>query len=146
MSEKPPHKSANRYSRILERIFLEKRKARAAVVPFRREDLEKAAQELRIPFPKNAGDIIYSYRYRGTPPSTIAAAQPKGMEWIIEGVGRALYAFKLVKVNRIVPDPSYLPIKIPDATPEIIGTYALSDEQALLARFGTTDSSIYFSE
>ena len=56
------------------------------------------------------------------------------MEWIIEGVGRARYAFKLVRVNRIVPNPELFKIKVPDATPEIISAYALSDEQALLAK------------
>jgi hypothetical protein len=56
------------------------------------------------------------------------------MEWIIEGVGRALYTFRLVPINRIVPNRELAPIKIPDATPEIIGAYALNDEQALLAK------------
>ena len=56
------------------------------------------------------------------------------MEWIIEGAGRAKYCFKLVKVNRILPNPNHIAIKIPDATPEIITAYSLSDEQALLAK------------
>src|SRR5690606_22384831 len=60
--------------------------------------------------------------------------QPPGMEWIIEGTGRAQYSFKLVRINRIVPNPSLVEIKVPDATPEIIAAYALSDEQALLAK------------
>jgi hypothetical protein len=33
-----------------------------------------------------------------------------------------------------VPRPDLVAIKIPDATPEIIASYALSDEQALLAK------------
>ena len=40
----------------------------------------------------------------------------------------------LRKVNRIVPSENHLKIKIPDATPEIVTAYALSDEQALLAK------------
>jgi len=131
---KDTKKDANRYSRILERIFTLRRKGTASLVPFAREDLAKAARHLGIAFPKNPGDIIYSYRYRSSPPRVIALTQPAGMEWIIEGTGRAQYAFKLVKINRIVPDPAYLPIKVPEATPEIIGAYALSDEQALLAK------------
>lgn len=133
MANKKP-RAANRYEQILERIFIAKRKGAAAVIPFDREELESTAKALNIKFPKNAGDIIYAYRYRSAPPPGISATQPKGKEWIIEGVGRSQYAFKLVKVNRIVPDPSYLPIKVPDATPEIIAAYALSDEQALLAK------------
>jgi hypothetical protein len=39
-----------------------------------------------------------------------------------------------VKLNRIIPRDELITIKIPDATPEIIVAYALSDEQALLAK------------
>ncbi|MCY1440692.1 hypothetical protein D9M71_569760 [compost metagenome] len=39
-----------------------------------------------------------------------------------------------MKLNRIEPREELLTIKVPDATPEIIGAYALSDEQALLAK------------
>jgi hypothetical protein len=55
------------------------------------------------------------------------------MEWIIDGAGRARYRFCLVPANRILPNPSLRVIKVPDATPEIIGAYAFNDEQALLA-------------
>lgn len=37
-------------------------------------------------------------------------------------------------INRIAPNENLVTIKIPDATPEIISTNSLSDEQALLAR------------
>ena len=127
-------KGANRYAQILERVFVTRRRGNAVVVEFDRADLAKAAKTLGIDMPKNPGDILYSYRYRTSPPPVIAEAQPEGKEWIIEGVGKAQYVFRLVKVNRILPDPAYLPIKIPEATPEIIGAYALTDEQALLAK------------
>ena len=111
-----------------------RRKGRAVTVAFARSDLEQASEALGIKLPKNLGDIIYSGSLSAPHATVIAEAQPPGKEWIIEGLGRAEYAFKLVKINRIVPDPAYLPIKIPDATPEIINAYALSDEQALLAK------------
>jgi hypothetical protein len=72
-------------------------------------------------------------RYRTKMPASVLATQPEGMEWIIEGIARSRYAFCLVKLNRIVPNPELLTIAIPDATPEIIASYALNDEQALLA-------------
>jgi hypothetical protein len=50
------------------------------------------------------------------------------------GRGKSLYCFKLVSINRIVPNTNLVAIKVPDATPEIISAYALSDEQALLAK------------
>jgi len=103
-------------------------------IPFYREDLTKAAQKLKIRLPKNLGDVIYSMRYRTGLPNSIIKTQPKGKEWVIEGAGRSAYAFRLVPVSMIVPNPQMTTIKIPDATPEIVGAYALSDEQALLAK------------
>jgi hypothetical protein len=67
-------------------------------------------------------------------PSAVVKTQAEGYEWIIEGVGRAQYAFRLAKVSRILPNENLVTIKVPDATPEIISKYALSDEQALLAK------------
>jgi hypothetical protein len=67
-------------------------------------------------------------------PQQIVDTQPDRAEWIIEGDGRARYKFLLVPINRIVPNRELATIKIPDSTPEIIGAYALNDEQALLAR------------
>ena len=84
--------------------------------------------------PKNLGDVVYSVRYRTPMPQSIVDTQPEGMEWVIEGDGRAKYKFLLVPINRIVPNAMLATIKMPDATPEIIAAYALNDEQALLAR------------
>jgi hypothetical protein len=39
-----------------------------------------------------------------------------------------------VAVSRIIPNENLVATKIPDATPEIVANYALSDEQALLAK------------
>jgi hypothetical protein len=55
------------------------------------------------------------------------------MQWHIQLAGRARYRFKLARENRIVPRLELVTIKVPDATPELIGSYALDDEQALLA-------------
>jgi hypothetical protein len=103
-------------------------------VRFRRDDLARAANALRIKLPKNIGDVIYSMRYRASLPDAILRTQTKGKEWVIEGKGKAEYAFRLVAVSQIVPNAQLLAIKIPDATPEIVAAYALSDEQALLAK------------
>jgi hypothetical protein len=89
---------------------------------------------LRIVLPKNLGDLPYTFRFRSELPSEIVATAPPRMEWIIELAGRGRYRFKLATINRIVPRPDLLAIKIPDATPEIVASYALGDEQALLAK------------
>lgn len=126
--------SGNRYSSLVERIFVDRYKPGMTEVPFRRDDLTKAAKALRIKLPKNLGDVIYSMRYRTALPDAITKTQPRGKEWVIEGKGRSEYAFRLVAISQIVPNPQLAAIKIPDATPEIVGAYALSDEQALLAK------------
>lgn len=128
----------NRYAALVERVFFGAAygsyKAGATSLTFEREDLERAARELDIKLPKNLGDVVYSIRYRAPMPKTILATQPEGLEWIIEGAGRSLYRFALVPINRIMPNRELVTVKIPDATPEIITLYALSDEQALLAK------------
>lgn len=40
----------------------------------------------------------------------------------------------LQRISRIRPSESLAPIKLPDATPEIVARFALGDEQALLAK------------
>lgn len=124
----------SRYSQLIEKIFHDGYRQRATSVGFEREDLETCATALKIKLPKNLGDVIYSFRYRYPLPASILATAPKGKEWIIEGAGKAKYIFKLVKINRILPNTNLLTIKVPDATPEIVLTHALSDEQALLAK------------
>ena len=55
------------------------------------------------------------------------------MEWVIELAGRGRYRFNLLKINRVFPREGLVVVDIPDATPELIRSYALDDEQALLA-------------
>jgi hypothetical protein len=133
-----PEPQENRYKRLLEHIFFAQNfgayRNGAREIRFARADLERAAKALRVELPKNLGDVVYAIRYRTPLPKKIIETQPAGMEWIIEGVGRAQYRFCLQPVNRIVPNPALKAIKVPDATPEIIGGYALNDEQALLAK------------
>jgi hypothetical protein len=67
-------------------------------------------------------------------PDEVLATAPPGLEWTVEPAGRAQYRFRLSGKNRIVPRDDLVAVKIPDSTPEIIAAYALSDEQALLAK------------
>lgn len=123
----------NRYSALIEKIFFDHYDEGAASLDFTREEIKRAATHLNIELPDNLGDVIYTFRFRADLPDTIVETQPKGMEWVIELAGRARYRFRLEKVNRVVPRADLVLIDIPDATPEIIGQYALDDEQALLA-------------
>ena len=124
----------NRYSALIESVFRSGYKKGMTEVPFHRDELTATAKNLRIALPKNLGDVIYSVRYRMRMPKAILATQPRGKEWVIVGKGISKYAFRLMKEIRIAPNPNLAVIKIPDATPEIVSAYALSDEQALLAK------------
>lgn len=127
-------KQPNRYQALIESIFFRHYRNGHTVVPFTREELVSTAKKLKITIPSNLGDVLYSFRYRNPLPQKILQTQPDGQEWLIEGAGRAKYEFRLVVINRIIPDARKVIIKIPDATPEIIAATALSDEQALLAK------------
>jgi hypothetical protein len=89
---------------------------------------------------RNQPDVLYSFRSRRPMPPEVRATAPDGKEWIIELAGKrgrdSQYRFRLVspQSNRILPRPELAPTKIPNATPEIIAMYALSDEQAVLAK------------
>lgn len=124
----------NRYSDIIERVFLNHYRKGLKEFEFAREEIEQVAATLEIQLPKNLGDIIYSFRFRSELPTAIAKTQSKGREWIIELAGRGVYRFRLATINRVSPSTDLYQIKIPDATPEIIKQYAKTDEQALLAK------------
>lgn len=94
----------------------------------------RAARKLHIKLPKNLGDLIYSFRYRAALPASIRPKAPGGKEWVIRPAGAARYKFELVEQATIVPNPMLSEIKVPDSTSGIIAMYALTDEQALLAR------------
>lgn len=124
----------NRYEAIIEKIFQRHYKKGAAQFSFERKEIEAVAKQLKLVLPKNLGDLIYSFRYRTALPEAIRKTATSGNEWIIEAAGRAKYEFRQVKINRILPRPELITIKVPDATPEIVVGYAQGDEQALLAK------------
>lgn len=126
--------STNRYAAIIADIFKSHYSRKVESFEFTRVEIEEIAKKLKIALPKNMGDVVYSFRYRNELPTSITKTAPEGQEWIIEGAGRAKYRFRLASANRIEPNANLVTIKLPDATPEIITSYAQSDEQALLAK------------
>jgi len=124
----------NRYSQIIEEIFFNSYSKGKTIIEFRREEIEDAARKLDIKLPKNIGDILYSFRYRAKFPDKILEIAPNGFEWIIRSVGRASYNFTLIKKVLFAPNENLSETKIPDSTPGLIAMYALTDEQALLAK------------
>ena len=124
----------NRYTRIIEAIFEKYYLADTPEFEFPREDIIEMAESLGVQLPSNVGDVIYTFRYRADLPDSIRSLAPEGTEWVIRPVGKARYRFALSMTPQIVLSALLAETKIPDATPGVIARYALSDEQALLAR------------
>jgi hypothetical protein len=127
-------KTLNRYSLLIEEIFMQFYQPGKTKVPFKRTDIESAAVKLGIDLPKNLGDVIYSFRYRTELPETITSKAPAGYEWVIVSIGKAKYQFELSNEAVIIPRDQMAITKIPDSTPGVILKYALDDEQSLLAK------------
>ena len=124
----------NRYHQLIESVFFRHFKKGSRGFDFRRDELEELAAGLGIRLPKNLGDLVYTFRYRGKLPESVQSTLPAGDEWIILPAGRGRYRFKATTVSVIEPRLDMAETKIPDATPGVIAKYALSDEQALLAK------------
>lgn len=129
----PTTKSINRYTQLIEAIFLKYYRDGMTAVDFDRNEITELASEMGIALPKNLGDVLYSFRYRIPLPMSIIEKAPQGYEWIIRPAGRARYRFALVRQALIMPSGMMAETKLLDATPGVIARYAMSDEQALLA-------------
>ena len=119
-------KKPNRYSALIVTIFKNHHKRgrrnssfasgirRARQVAQHRASQEPGRPHLFVPIPKRFPPEIVDTegRERGSGSSS----RP----------GRARYRFRLAKLARIIPRPTSIAIKIPDATPEIIAAYALT--------------------
>ncbi|XVX21461.1 endonuclease [Actinomycetota bacterium] len=135
MADKAAEQSKeNRYKQLAGWVFARHYKDGDTRVPWVRSELTEAATALGIELPKNLGDVLYAIRYRISFPEVMVDAAPEGMEWVIRSTGRSKYTFDLIPFQvRIRPNLALTVTKIPDATPEIIASSALGDEQALLA-------------
>jgi hypothetical protein len=122
------------YERLIARVFELVYVDRATEAIFKRDQLIECANELQMKVPKNIGDIVYSFRYRRPLPAFIRDKAPNGLEWVIRPAGDGIYKFVAVKSANLIPTPSLIVTKVPDATPGIIAAHALDDEQALLAK------------
>jgi hypothetical protein len=126
--------SKNRYQQIIERIFFAHYTDGAEEIVFERDEIVTTAAQLRIPLPKNLGDIIYTFRYRSALPDSVQAKAPEGKVWIIRPAGRSRYRLVAIKPIEIIPNRAISETKVPNSTPGIVEMYSLNDEQALLAR------------
>lgn len=124
-----------KYEQIIGFIFEQNYRPGQRKIPFTRQELVLAIEKLGFERIKNLGDIPYSFRFRRELTQQIQQTAPSGSEWIIVGSGIGQYQFRLASPGKIAPTHHIKPIKVPDATPEIVRLYAPGkDEQALLTR------------
>ena len=126
---------SSNYDILIEKIFFDRYKNNLNSFTFLRTDPEDTCEKLNINKPKNLGDVVYSYRFRKKLPNSISRTLSNGDEWIIVGAGIGEYEFRIASPSKLTPDKNIKPIKILDATPEILKRFAPStDEQALLTK------------
>jgi hypothetical protein len=127
---------AAQYVPIIIHIFRKYWTKKITEFEFHRDELVEAAIAIGVERPDNLGDLIYSFKFRRDLPAEIMESAPSGKTWMIEGAGTSRYRFRLVETGGTTfkPREDIAATKIPDSTPEIIGAYALGDEQALLAK------------
>ncbi|NJN82174.1 MAG: endonuclease [Caldilineaceae bacterium] len=124
----------NRYAQIIEAIFFRHYRPGDTEVGFERKEINEVASELGLRQIRNVGDAVYAFRFRAELPDPIRATAPSGLEWVIRQAGISQYRFVLTTFVNIVPTEGLVVTKILDATPGMISSYALDDEQALLAK------------
>lgn len=112
-----------KYDAIIVEIFRQHYHEGANSFEFDRSEFAEVAESLGVDLPKNLGDVLYKYRFRKDLPEEISQTAPTDFEWTIQLIGKANYRFKLSRMNRIIPNPNLIQIKIPDSTPEIISKY-----------------------
>lgn len=124
-----------KYARIILSIFREHYRSGVHSFAFERDEIKLAAEREGIAPPKNLGDVIYSFRYRRPLPAEIRDSLPADLEWVIRGRPGTSdgYEFVVVPYTAIEPSADFEIIEVPDATPQLVKRYRLSDEQALLA-------------
>lgn len=124
----------NRYAKIIEEVFLRHYRKGSTTVEFSRDEIIAVAKEIGIEIPKNIGDLVYTFRYRTELPKLVVSKAPGGTKWVIRPAGAARYKFVALQFSNIEASQQLAETKVPDSTPGVIESHALSDEQALLAK------------
>jgi hypothetical protein len=125
-------KRESQYLPIIEQIFFNHHVDGATTVTFDREEINHVADALGLERIKNLGDIIYYFRYRHALPKSIRDLAPN-KHWVIVDESESVYRFEIRDAVHILPSALMAVTKIPDSTPGVIRSYALDDEQSLLA-------------
>jgi hypothetical protein len=121
---------------VIRKVFEKKFVPGASEVPFTMDDIRDAIIEVGRTKPtykeNNVADVRYQYTSGRHP---LPEAINRHGHWMIQGRGKALYAFvKLASAPDIQIQQDLLTILLPNATPDIVLEYAGSDEQGILAK------------
>lgn len=122
------------YVRIMDELFKKHSAKQKSEFEWDRKELTEIAKALGVKEPKNLGDNIYAIRHGRNllPKKILDLSKPR--HWLLLPNGKSKYKFVKAKNGRFDPDRALRPTKIPNSTPQIVEGYALTDEQAVLAR------------
>lgn len=135
MKKDAEDKNRNR-DKVIVSVFKKHYRKSAVAIPFSMDDIREAIRKVSQENPSyqenNVADVRYQYTSgRRSLPKEIDELGP----WMIEGRGKANYAFIRLKESlQVSISPDLHIILLPDATPEIVLEYAGSDEQGILAK------------
>lgn len=130
--EKSGGKSTEIY-RVVDDLFERNYKPGMSEFSFHRKDISALAAELGVGTAANVPDIAYHFNFRRTDRSVLMRrTESRKKRWYILPA-KGGYKFGLDQWP-IEPTPDFVRTKVPNATPEIIASNALTDEQAVLAR------------
>ena len=114
---------ANRYTRLIEAIFLKHYQSGATAIAFERDKINQTAEELGIVLPRTWVTCSTRFGIELSYPASILEKAPEGYEWMIKPAGRSRYSFVLVRQSIITPSPVLVETKIPNSTPGVIAKY-----------------------
>lgn len=135
MKKDSEDKNRNR-DKVIVNVFKKHYRKGSKEISFSMDDIREAIKKVSQDNPyyqeNNVADVRYQFTSgRRSLPKEIDELGP----WMIEGRGKASYAFVRLRESPHVTISSDLhTILLPDATPEIVLEYAGSDEQGILAK------------
>ena len=131
MARETSGKAISAIYRVVDEIF-ERRSDGSQRIEFTRQDIEDTAKMLGVKLARNVPDLPYNFNFRrSSRSSAMLNTESKQKRWYIVPVPGG-YAFELDRLP-FIPDPKLPVTEVPNATPDFIGAYSLTDEQAVLA-------------
>ncbi len=125
---------SNPLPKLVERVFFLNYGPGLTAFTFNGDDIADAACAIGLDLTEEGIDPENAIGRHFDLPQTVRETQPNGSEWVIEMRAPGKYVAKLVRESRLLPQARVPLVKLPDATPQIVTSCVLSEEQSLLSK------------